>query len=78
MNCDEFVELVTAYLDGALDPATAQRFTAHLAECPGCDRYLDQIRHTIAELGHLPPGSLAPQIRDQLLAAFRNWATERR
>jgi hypothetical protein len=26
MNCDEFVELVTAYVDGTLDEATERRF----------------------------------------------------
>ena len=73
MNCDEFVELVTAYLDGALDPHTEARFVAHLAECTGCDRYLDQIRHTIAELCQLPDDNLAGHARDHLLAAFRDW-----
>jgi anti-sigma factor RsiW len=73
VNCDEFVELVTAYLEGALDLTTEQRFVAHLAECSGCDRYLDQIRRTIAELGRLPAESLAPEARDRLLDAFRGW-----
>jgi len=73
MNCDEFVELVTAYLDGALPPGDAQRFVDHLAECDGCDRYLEQIRTTVTALGHLPQQSLAPDARDRLLAAFRDW-----
>ncbi|WP_426513710.1 anti-sigma factor family protein [Dactylosporangium sp. McL0621] len=73
MDCDEFVELVTAYLEGALDPATEQRFAAHLAECEGCDRYLEQIRRTIAELGRLPAAGLPAPARDRLLEAFRDW-----
>ncbi|WP_117211100.1 anti-sigma factor family protein [Allorhizocola rhizosphaerae] len=73
MNCDEFVELVTAYLEGALDEATAQRFVAHLAECGGCDRYLDQMQRTIGELGHLTAESLTPEARDRLLSVFRDW-----
>lgn len=73
MNCDEFVELVTAYLDGTLDTATQQRFVDHLAECAGCDRYLDQIRRTISELGHLPADQLDPEARGRLLTAFRTW-----
>jgi anti-sigma factor RsiW len=74
MNCDEFVELVTAYLDGNLDRTTEQRFVEHLAECDGCDRYLDQIRTTVNALGHLPTQSLAPEARDRLLTAFRDWS----
>jgi anti-sigma factor RsiW len=73
MNCDEFVELVTAYLDGSLDPATARRFVEHFADCDGCDRYLEQIRRTIDALGHLPATGLAPEARDRLLTAFRDW-----
>ena len=73
MNCDEFVELVTAYLDGALDPQTERRFAAHLAECDGCERYLEQIRDTVRTLADLPAHSLPAQARDRLLAAFRDW-----
>jgi anti-sigma factor RsiW len=75
MKCSEFVELVTAYLEGALDPATEQRFVTHLASCDGCDRYLDQIRATVRELGHLPEQRLDPEARDRLLSAFRGWDT---
>ncbi|WP_433304913.1 anti-sigma factor family protein [Actinoplanes sp. CA-030573] len=73
MNCDEFVELVTAYLDGALEPAVERRFVEHLAECDGCDRYLEQMRTTVAALGHLPPQDLTADARERLLAAFRDW-----
>lgn len=73
MNCDEFVELVTAFLDDALDPGTEARFIEHLALCEGCERYLDQFRATIDELGHLPPETLSPETRDALLGAFRDW-----
>jgi anti-sigma factor RsiW len=73
MNCDEFVELVTAFLDDALDPETEARFVEHLALCDGCERYLDQFRVTIGELGRLPPESLSPETRNALLSAFRDW-----
>ncbi len=77
MNCNEFVELVTAYLDGALDTGAEQRFVGHLAECDGCDRYLDQMRTTVTALGHLPAESLDPGVRDDLLSAFQNWKADR-
>lgn len=73
LNCAEFVELVTAFLDGALDPETERHFVEHLAECAGCERYLEQFRRTITELGELPPESLSPEARDRLLTAFRHW-----
>ena len=46
MDCNELVELVTAYLDGALDPDTRARFDMHLVECDGCENYLQQFRET--------------------------------
>jgi hypothetical protein len=73
MNCDEFVELVTAFLDHSLDPEADARFVDHLAVCDGCERYLDQFRQTIQLTGELPPESLSPTARDELLSAFRNW-----
>jgi anti-sigma factor RsiW len=73
VNCDELVELVTAFLDGTLDPTTERRFVEHLAECPGCELYLDQFRRTIDALGELPPATLSGEARDRLLAAFRDW-----
>ena len=73
MDCDEFVELVTGFLDGALDSETELRFLAHLAECDGCEVYLDQIRRTTRDLGELTPEQLSGDARSTLLAAFRDW-----
>ena len=73
MNCNEFVELVTEFLAGAMDEETEHRFVEPLAECPGCDVYFDQFRQTIDTLGTLPPESLSGAARDRLLTAFRDW-----
>ena len=35
LTCQDFVELVTDYLEGALDEDTVRRFDAGLALCPG-------------------------------------------
>lgn len=55
IRCRDFVDLVTAYLDRALDADDGRRFADHLACCPGCRRYLDQIRATIGLLGATAP-----------------------
>jgi hypothetical protein len=73
MNCDEFVELVTAFLEHTLDAGTESRFVDHLSMCDGCERYLDQFRRTISALGELPAESLSPRARAELLDAFRSW-----
>ena len=47
LPCQELVELVTDYLEDALDRDERARFERHLAECGHCEAYLDQIRVTI-------------------------------
>jgi len=71
LACEEVVELVTDYLEGGLDPDTTRAVDAHLAQCPGCDAYLEQMRGTISALGRVPVETLSEQARADLIAAFR-------
>ncbi len=73
MDCNELVELITDYFEGALAQAEVARFEHHLAACHGCRTYLDQMRATISALGHLPPESLSAEAQRDLLLAFRGW-----
>ncbi|GAB5901759.1 MULTISPECIES: anti-sigma factor family protein [Mycobacteriaceae] len=73
--CEQLVELVTDYLDGALDPDVRARFDAHLLECDGCVNYLDQFRSTISTLGRVPSDQLDEGFRERLLDTFRGWTT---
>jgi anti-sigma factor RsiW len=73
MTCQEFVELVTAYLEGTLSVPERVAFEEHMGECSGCDRYLVQFRKTIDLLGELPEETLSTEGRRQLLAAFADW-----
>ncbi len=73
MDCNELVELVTAYLDGSLDPDTRARFDVHLLECEGCENYLQQFRATVETLGRIDEDTLDPSFRDRLLDALRDW-----
>ena len=73
LTCQELVEIVSDYLDGALPEADRERFDAHLETCEGCRRYLDQMRTTIHVAGTLSEEDLDPGVRDQLLQLFREW-----
>ena len=73
MDCNELVELVTAYLDEALDADTRARFDAHLADCDGCENYLQQFRTTVRTLGEVRDNELDPDFRNKLLQAFRDF-----
>jgi anti-sigma factor RsiW len=73
LECQEVVELVNDYIEGALGSEDAKRFEAHLAACDACSTYIEQIRQTITITGRLTEEALEPHVRDELLAAFRGW-----
>ncbi len=60
LSCQELVELVTDYLEGALDEPTRRRFDEHLAGCDRCSAYLDQMRETIVMVGRLEKSDFPP------------------
>jgi len=72
-TCREVVELVTDYLDDALDPKARARLDAHLRDCDGCAAYLEQLRATIRVAGRLAPGAIPDATMSRLVAAFRSW-----
>ena len=72
LTCRELVELVTDYLDDALPDAERMRFEAHLAGCEGCDRYVEQIRTTVALTRETRALDERPEI-SALLTAFRDY-----
>jgi predicted anti-sigma-YlaC factor YlaD len=73
LSCQELVELVTDYLEGALGPGDLARFEHHLADCGKCRDYLLQLRQTIQVTGMLTLDDLSPDAEEALLAAFRGW-----
>jgi anti-sigma factor RsiW len=72
LACKELVELVTEYLEGTLTPRDRARFDAHVAGCPACEAYVEQMRTTIAlaragaQLGERPEVAA-------LLEVLRDW-----
>ncbi len=60
-------DLLSAHLDGELDPAETERVTSHLYECGSCRRELEElseIRSTVRALPELDaPIPLLPSVR---------------
>ena len=73
LSCQELVELVTDYLEGALPPDEHARFEDHASRCKGCGGYLEQLGETLRLLGELEPASISPVAERELLHAFRDW-----
>ena len=73
MSCRELVELVTAYLEGALSLENRMRFETHISGCDGCTTYVEQMRLTIQLTGTLRVDEVSREAEEALLHAFRNW-----
>ena len=74
LTCRELTELVTDYLDGALDDAAVGRVERHLRGCEGCRRVLGQWRAVIRLSGALREEDVVAvddATRERLLATFR-------
>jgi anti-sigma factor RsiW len=76
LSCQELVELVTDYLEGALPREDRARFEAHVAACSGCETYVSQMRAMIA-LARAGGDRVQPRDVSPLLDAFRDWRRSR-
>jgi anti-sigma factor RsiW len=72
LTCRGLVELVTEYLDGTLPEHEHARFEAHMLACDGCERYVEQIRTTVALTALTHKLEQRPEITG-LLEAFRGY-----
>ena len=70
VTCQQFVELVTEYFEGALKADTMSRVEEHLVMCDWCVTYVDQMRATIASLRELGE-ERSPEPPDPVLAILR-------
>jgi anti-sigma factor RsiW len=71
--CQQAVELVTDYLEGALTRRDRRRFEAHLRACPNCTAYVEQIRITIQLAGAIDTEDFSPKTREELRNLYRHW-----
>lgn len=70
--CDEYVELISAAIDGALSQEEAARLEAHLAQCPECRALYEDFAAIHSALGEVPPVALppVPAYMDRVMAAI--------
>ena len=74
VDCIDFVERITDYLDGAIPERDRAAIDRHLAACADCTRALEQWRTVIVLTGQLGDDvvdDLEPSTQEVLLAAFR-------
>jgi anti-sigma factor RsiW len=74
--CQQAVEMITDYLEGALSRRDRRRLEVHLRACSNCSAYLEQIQLTIKLTGTIEADDLSPQARAELTELYRRWQTE--
>lgn len=77
LTCKEFVEVLTDYIEDALDATERAAIERHIVICRGCSNYVEQMRGTIDLLGRSAADEPPDRQIDTLLARFREWQTAR-
>ncbi|MEN3315287.1 MAG: hypothetical protein V7605_1521 [Acidimicrobiaceae bacterium] len=71
--CQQWVEMATDYLEGALPPRLQQAADRHLADCPHCREYLEQMRLTITAANRLGDEDVPDDVVEALTRAFADY-----
>jgi predicted anti-sigma-YlaC factor YlaD len=74
VTCQQFVELITDYFEGALAPRTIGQVEEHLVMCDWCVTYLEQMELMIASLQELRKAG-PPEPPVALIAALHSRAS---
>jgi anti-sigma factor RsiW len=69
MNCEQAEELLSAYLDDALEPGLSEQVRAHLETCEHCRAILEDYRRLDAELATAPMVAPDDSLRDRLFSS---------
>jgi len=81
LTCREFVDVLTDYLEDAVEPSARAEIERHIVICRGCSTYAEQMRITIRLLGRIAgegEDDVDGDARDtQLLSMFRAWQADR-
>ena len=69
MNCEQAEELLSAYLDDALEPGLSEQVREHLETCEHCRAILEDYRRLDAELATAPMVAPDDSLRDRLFSS---------
>jgi Putative zinc-finger len=77
MRCYEARPYLSAYVDGEVDAALAERIYEHLAACADCREKVAMYTAVDALIGQLPAPGPSPEVLDHVLAATSSLNKER-
>lgn len=73
LACVDVVEVVTDWMEGALDDDLRTELEEHLVICADCAAFARQLRVTRRAVGRLGSGEVPAVLRNRLLEAFARW-----
>ena len=76
VTCQQFVEVLTDYLEGVVDAELRADIERHIVICRGCANYAEQMHSTIELLAEIAAGDGADGQPGELLDLFRRWRDE--
>jgi anti-sigma factor RsiW len=77
VTCQQFVDILTDYLEGVVDPRLRADIERHIVICRGCANYAEQMRSTIDILARAAGEDASGDGSGELVGLFRRWRDER-
>ena len=71
-RCEDYIEHISAAIDGELSPQETARLEEHLAYCPACQALMGDLAALHAQLGALPPVEVPKNLKEDILAAVHD------
>ena len=71
-RCEDYIERISAAIDGELSPQETARLEEHLAHCPACQALMGDLAALHAQLGALPPVEVPKNLKEDILAAVHD------
>ncbi len=68
-HCEEYIDLISTAIDGALSPEERDRLNAHLASCPECKALYEEFSALHTALSDLPPVEVPADLSGRILEA---------
>ncbi len=66
MNCFDYIDMLSDYIDDELEPGDKKSFDSHFADCPDCRVFLKSFRSTVEAIEYLKKEQCPPALENKL------------
>lgn len=75
-TCHDVIDKSSSYLDGELEKISEIRVKVHLAMCPGCKRYYQQMKVVVDSTRNLPGHDHAMRVQNVIESVLEKVCSE--